>query len=307
MPLRVLPHRIRRLALSTFSRAHQLVQPSKPRGKHIKIDDEERGLNEGDYHNHQGSSLARMLRLLLLLLLSLLLITSLLAFVVYRPPPFVISYLQRKYQDVLFHLPLPSDQRVVALTIDDAPSPFTGAILDLLRAHNATATFFVIGSQIAESPSYPALLQRMHDEGHEVGNHAWRDEPSISLPLSELERQVLEVEKLIPANENGRKWFRPGSGFFNQQMVERLAKLGYGVALGSVYPHDAQIQLPRWNARHVLSVVRPGSVIIVHDRRGYSIEQLGIVLEGLARKKWKVVNLGTLVRIKEGLEKGKSG
>ena len=88
--------------------------------------------------------------------------------------------------------------------------------------------------------------------------------------------------------------------------MEMLKGMGYRVALGSVYPHDAQIQKPKWNARHVLSMVKPGAVIIMHDRRGYSVEEVGLVLEGLERGGWKAVSLGELVGIHEG-SGGKKG
>ena len=204
--------------------------------------------------------------------------------------------------NVLWQIPLPSSSRVVALTIDDAPSDQTAKILDLLKVYGAKATFFVIGSQIA---AHPDLLQRMHEEGHEIGNHAWKDEPSISLPLSELERQILEVESLLPPNSGSAKYFRPGSGFFNKKMVDRVMSLGYRVVLGSIYPHDPQIHSPKTNAKHVLSMLRPGGIIIMHDRRNYSAEQLELILRGMAAKEWKAENLGGVLKIAEA--KGKNG
>ena len=115
---------------------------------------------------------------------------------IYKAPNFVINFLQRRYPEVLFHVPL--SQRTVALTLDDAPSSYTSEILDLLKAYGAKATFFVIGSQIAENQ---ALLQRMHDEGHELGNHAWNDFPSMKLPLPTLEQQMMDVEVLLRSEE----------------------------------------------------------------------------------------------------------
>ena len=174
-------------------------------------------------------------------------------------------------------------------------------MLDLLSHYGAKATFFVIGSQIA---AHPDLLQRMHDEGHEIGNHAWRDEPSVSTPLAELERQIIEMEALLPPNPGGGKYFRPGSGVFSGKLVERVMGLGYRVCLGSIYPHDAQIQRPRVNARHVLSMLRPGGIVIMHDRRSYSAEQLDLVLKGMAAREWKAESLGGLLRLADEVRKG---
>lgn len=296
----VVPRRIRRLGLSSIFRSLQnQISSSNVRTKHIKIDDEERLLDDTqsfNYYQRRQSPLFHMIKMILLVLLILLVLFSLLAYVVYKPPSFVINYLQRRYPDVLFQVDLPSSQRVVALTLDDAPSSETGRILDLLKTYEAKATFFVIGGQIRGRTD---LLKRMHNEGHEVGNHAWADEPSVKLPLTELERQIKEVENLIPSNSNGAKYFRPGSGFFNSRMVKMVKGLGYRVVLGGIYPHDPQIHNPKRNAKHVLSLVRPGGIIIMHDRRSYSADQLELVLKGMTKEGWKVESLGGLLALTE--------
>ncbi|KAE9372584.1 carbohydrate esterase family 4 protein [Stipitochalara longipes BDJ] len=278
-----------------WTTSYNLISGTNTPKKHIKIDDEERQLSsDGPYSQH--SHLPRLLRMLLLILLTLLLILFLLAYTIYKPPFFIISFFQWKYPSVLFHLPLPSSQKLIALTIDDAPSPYTSQILDLLKEYNAKATFFIIGSQIS---SHPSILARIHAEGHETGSHAWHDEASLSLPLTELKVQIQELDELLPGNENGEKYFRPGSGFFSKGMVEMVRGLGYRTVLGSVYPHDPQIHSARWNSRHVLSMVKPGAVVIVHDRRGYSVEEVERILKGLKEGGWKVESLGGLLRIAE--------
>ncbi|MFL6157573.1 MAG: polysaccharide deacetylase family protein, partial [Marmoricola sp.] len=58
----------------------------------------------------------------------------------------------------------------VALTFDDGPSKWTAQILDVLARHHVKATFFVVGSHIADRPD---LVRRMYAEGHEVGIHTF--------------------------------------------------------------------------------------------------------------------------------------
>jgi peptidoglycan/xylan/chitin deacetylase (PgdA/CDA1 family) len=91
------------------------------------------------------------------------------------------------------------------------------------------------------------------------------------------------------------KYFRPGSGLFNKEMRALVKRLGYRLVLGNIYPHDAQI--PYWwlNARHILSMLRPGSIIICHDRRSWTVPMLKKVLPEMARKGWKVVTLSELL------------
>jgi peptidoglycan/xylan/chitin deacetylase (PgdA/CDA1 family) len=169
-------------------------------------------------------------------------------------------------------------------------------MLDSLKKYDAKATLFIIGDQV---PAHEDILQRIHDEGHKVGNHAWTDEKTVLRSLTEVERQIKAVEVLLPANANGLKYFRPGGGFFSSKMVEKVMGMGYKVVLGCIYPHDPQVWSANVNARHVLSMVRAGGIIIVHDRQGHSGPQLELVLKGLKDGGWKVVSLGGLLEIAE--------
>src|SRR5438128_1621508 len=58
-----------------------------------------------------------------------------------------------------------------ALTFDDGPTEnSTERILDILNYHNVKATFFVIGVNAEKNPK---LLERIHAEGHIIGNHSY--------------------------------------------------------------------------------------------------------------------------------------
>lgn len=91
----------------------------------------------------------------------------------YKPPGILQRYVQHRWPDVLWRVPTSS--KVVALTIDDGPSEYTGEILQILKSHQATATFFVIGSQVGGKEE---TLQDLIRGGNELGNHgkwAWID------------------------------------------------------------------------------------------------------------------------------------
>ncbi|RAK79910.1 chitin deacetylase CDA4 [Aspergillus fijiensis CBS 313.89] len=252
-----------------------------------------------------------MALLTLCLLLTLLILLP--AYTIYRPPNLLIRYFQHRWPDALFHVPLPaSAPPTIALTIDDSPSTFTAQILEILRENDARATFFVIGAQIPAPGVGPrggngeAMLRELVREGMELGNHAMSDRPSRDLSDAVLEAEVrgvqgwLErVEDLVFPAKAKYKWFRPGSGFFSDRMRVLIRKLGLRIALGSVYPHDAQINWPRVNAWHILSMVRSGSVIVCHDRRGWTVPMLKLVVPELKRRGFRVVTLSELVELGE--------
>ncbi|KAJ6031632.1 CAZyme family CE4 [Penicillium herquei] len=236
-------------------------------------------------------------------------------YLIYKPPVCLIRFFQQHWPDVLFHRP--TTQKVVALTVDDAPSIYTAGgradqtgpnsdrehnstILDLLKAYQATATFFVIGSQV---PGYEdALVQLVHD-GNELANHAMYDEPSRALSDDQLAEQILAVQTMIEnayrvAGKDGPEgwFFRPGSGFFSPRMRRLVQSLGYRLVLGDVYPHDPQVPFPGLNAKHILSMVRPGSIIVCHDRREWTLPMLQVVLPELRRRGYRVVTISELLR-----------
>lgn len=256
-------------------------------------------------------------RLILAALYALLTVTSLLlipAYLVYRPPHTLIRSLASHYPDVIFQFP--TTAKVLALTIDDAPSEHTPAILRLLALNNATATFFVIGSQV---PGRESLLTEILRQGHELANHGMYDEPAKDLSDAVLRSQITSVQSYItsaylraglepPSHAHSSstdqsphvthrrpKFFRPGSGFFTTRMRALMREMGYTLALGSVYPHDAQIPFPRLNAKYILSKVRAGAVVVCHDRRSWTVPMLKRLLPGLTSRGYGVVALGELV------------
>lgn len=221
-------------------------------------------------------------------------------YVVYKPPGAVMGLLARRWPDVLWQVALPADRRVVALTVDDAPSEHTRALLDLLREHDAHATFFVIGGQVAGRED---VLADVVAAGHELGNHAMHDEAARALGDGELRAQIDRVQGLLADAHRaaGRgdapphRYFRPGSGFFTDHMRALLDSMGFRLVLGSVYPHDAQIQYPWLNARHVLSMLRPGAIVICHDRRSWTLPMLERVLPEAKRRGYRFVTVTELL------------
>jgi len=218
-------------------------------------------------------------------------------YVIYKPPTLLLRYFQYKWPDVLFYVQTSS--KIVALSIDDTPSRYTNDILQLLKENDATATFFVIGSHVG---GHEDVLKDLVANGNELGNHAMHDEPSRSLSDATLTEQIHAVEVNIQnaysaaGIQEPPRYFRPGSGFFSERMREVVRRLGYRLVLGSIYPHDPQIPYWRLNAAHVLSMVRPGGIIICHDGRSWTIPMLEKVLPELRRRGYRVVTVSTLLK-----------
>ena len=232
----------------------------------------------------------------MMLLLSIVCLLIAPFYIVYKPPNLLIRYFQHRWPDVLWHVRTTS--KVVALTIDDAPSEFTEDIMQILKANSANATFFVIGSQVVGREK---VLQELVRNGNELGNHAMHDEPSRALDDTTLAAQIQAVEGKIQEAytavdaKSAPKYFRPGSGFFSERMRELAKSLEYRLVLGSIYPHDPNIPLWRVNANHILSMVRPGAIIICHDRRSWTVPMLQKVILEIQRRGYRIVTITELL------------
>jgi peptidoglycan/xylan/chitin deacetylase (PgdA/CDA1 family) len=242
----------------------------------------------------------------LLCLASLCVLVLLPFYIIYKPPAFVIRYFAYHWPDVLWQVSFPANRggkpdKVVALTIDDAPSEYTREILALLQENDAHATFFIIGGQVSGREE---ILQEMVRAGHELGNHAMHDEAARALGSKELQQQMLMVQEMIKAayvaegTRSGpeHKFFRPGSGFFSDKMRALIKEMDFKLVLGSIYPHDAQISYWGLNAKHILSMLKPGGIIICHDRRSWTLPMLRRVLPEMKKRGYRIVTVTDLLK-----------
>ncbi len=198
---------------------------------------------------------------------------------------------------------------LVALTFDDGPDPrWTAKVLDILKAKQAPATFFVIGENMQARPD---LVAREVAEGHVVGSHTWTH-PNIGETLyAEVDVELNAVQRLFETiTGRSLRLFRPP--FFGDaepstpREVEPLLhaqKLGYLIAGLRIDPDDwqkpdARLIVSRAMAR--LQDTNPetaGQVILLHDSGGdrrRTIEALPHLIDALRAKGYRLVTVADL-------------
>lgn len=211
-------------------------------------------------------------------------------------PRWLVPRIAERSQGCLYAVP--TRERAVALTLDDGPDPAsTAEILRVLHAHNAHATFFLISGRV---PGNESLVSRIVAEGHEIGNHLTREEPSIRLDSADFESAVLEAGTVL-ARFAPVRWLRPGSAWYDAAMLNTIERLGYRCALGSVYPYDPHIRSARIASTYILANVRPGAVIVLHEGGGRgprTVRTLERILPELAERGYRVVTLSELDQLR---------
>jgi peptidoglycan/xylan/chitin deacetylase (PgdA/CDA1 family) len=215
-----------------------------------------------------------------------------LAMLLWTAPRSVVPWLASRDSGCLYFVE--SSEPRVALTLDDGPdTATTPALLHVLQTHQARATFFLISEHITND----SLVATLVAQGHEIGNHLTRDEPSIRLSAAAFDSSLAAAGRRLTAFAPVR-WARPGGGRYNQAMVATMERQGYACALGSVYPYDAELPSTRFSSAFILANVRPGAILVLHDggSRGQRTRAtLERVLPELRQRGFQVVTLSELV------------
>ena len=209
----------------------------------------------------------------------------------------VSGALSHELVSVRFHPSGPARmESAVALTFDDGPSPqYTLRILAALTKLRVRATFFVIG-YLAEAN--PDLVRQELRLGMTVGNHSY-NHPQVP-PFAQLPPQLLSDEIALGEQVLGRlgaqpRLFRPPGGSTSPQLVRAAAALGQRVVLWSVDPADwSPGSSAKEITKRVLSAVRPGSIVILHDGGGdrtATLTALPAIVRGIRHRGLQLVAL----------------
>jgi peptidoglycan/xylan/chitin deacetylase (PgdA/CDA1 family) len=164
----------------------------------------------------------------------------------------------------------------------------------VLQQYNAKATFFLISDRVR---GLEALVSQIVGNGHELGNHLTREEPSINLTPEQFEAALVEADSILSKYGKAR-WVRPGSGFYNSAMLRTIQKYYLRCTLGSIYPYDTIISSSWFAAKHIMANIRPGAIIILHDsetRGERTRDVLQQVIPELQSRGYRLVTLSELL------------
>ena len=162
-----------------------------------------------------------------------------------------------------------AQEKVLYLTFDAGfENGNTPAILDALKKHHASATFFVVGNYLETSPE---LVKQMVAEGHTVGNHTFHHpEMSKISDAASFEKELKDVETLYQkiTGEELTRFYRPPQGKYNTQNLQMAGDLGYKTFFWSLaYVDWIQDQQPTKEAAFdkLLKRIHPGAVVLLHS------------------------------------------
>jgi peptidoglycan/xylan/chitin deacetylase (PgdA/CDA1 family) len=170
----------------------------------------------------------------------------------------------------------------IHLTFDDGPHPdHTPRILDALAAHDARATFFVVG-HLAEK--YPKIVERIGAEGHTVANHTWTHTSLLFKRLAFIRQEVAETDRIIATIVGSKPLlFRPPHGRFGVNVLRCMHENRQRMVLWNNSTGDYKSNRhPESIASQILNAY-PGSILLLHDGHKNSAKTVAGLKKALKR------------------------
>ncbi len=187
----------------------------------------------------------------------------------------------------------------VALTFDDGPdTKYTPQVLDILKRYEAKATFFVVGRQVVK---HPDVLERIHKEGHSIGNHSWDHANLTKLSSTQVQKEIKStdeaIEKIIGVST---PLVRAPYGAVTASIRRNLSSAGHQLVEWTVDTKD-------WNgtaSEDMVELVRKrtkdGGIILMHSFGGKNgkldntVEALPLMIEALQQDGYAFVTVPEL-------------
>ncbi|GHF63652.1 polysaccharide deacetylase familiy protein [Deinococcus metalli] len=167
----------------------------------------------------------------------------------------------------------PTDRRVAALTFDDAPHPlYEPLLLDLLRRADVRATLFVIGRNAV---AYPYFVRDMVEQGHEVGNHTYHHVRLPGLSPAQVQAELAQANAAISAvTGQAVRYFRPPGGDYSSLTLQVARQEGLTTTFWTDDPGDFDNPGDAVIESRLVSHLRPGGIVLLHDNAPEAIDVL---------------------------------
>lgn len=186
-------------------------------------------------------------------------------------------------------------EKIVSLTFDDTPDAVqTPKVLKVLQDYGVTACFFCIGRKIEGNE---ALLRQLIAEGHLVGNHSFSHSelfPLYSLRKMKKDLQTCQSE-LERVTSQPVRLFRPPFGVTNPTVAKAVRQLNYIPVGWNIRSLDTCNTDTAEILGRIQKRLKPGSVILLHDRMPHSDQLVKQLLDWLQAQEYTVVRLDKLL------------
>lgn len=187
-----------------------------------------------------------------------------------------------------------ANEKVIYLTFDEGyENGYTASILDTLKEKGVTATFFITGAYFN---GQSALIQRMVDEGHTVGNHTVNHPNLVNTSISKRTDELgLLHQQMQDKYGYTMSLLRPPEGVFSEQVLAQAQGMGYKTVFWSFAYHDwdPNNQMATGTAyQKAVSAIHPGAIYLLHAVSKTNAAILGDLIDEMRRQGYSFGVLG---------------
>lgn len=193
-------------------------------------------------------------------------------------------------KDTFLHSPTEKasfTEKQIALTFDDGPHPrYTEELLDGLRERGVVVTFFVTGEH---ATLHPDIIERMHTEGHMIGNHTYSHMQLRKNNLDLYKQELLRTSEVIEEITGEEVLYvRPPYGSWNKSIEEELNMFP---VLWTVDPLDWCSSNVEAIVNRIVKNIREGDIILMHDYYATSVDAALLAVDKLLEQGYRFVTV----------------
>lgn len=184
-----------------------------------------------------------------------------------------------------------TNKKLVAITFDDGPGPYTNKLLDILNANKAHATFFMLGNNLEK---YRSVVLNVYNSGNEIGYHSYAHTNFKRQDIATIKSE-LDQSNAILKNITGTTFslIRPPYGSINNEIKEAIDA---SFILWSVDTEDWRHKDSEYLLNYVLENIYAGAIILFHDIHATSVDAMTKILPYLYAEGYQVVTVSDLAK-----------
>ena len=203
----------------------------------------------------------------------------------------LVGFLVFSRNNVVFTSAYVEGNKKVAITFDDGPHrKYTELILDGLKERGVKATFFVTGANVKK---YPEIIERMHKEGHLIGNHTYHHTQLTSVNENKFKEEIIKTNNIIREITGcDTEFIRPPYGSWKKKYESEL----------NMFPVMWTVDTVDWNSTNVSAIVKRGTakikendIILMHDCYSTSLTAAMQIIDRLQEQGYSFVTVDEIL------------
>ena len=181
------------------------------------------------------------------------------------------------------------NKKLIALTFDDGPGPYTNDLVNILNDNKVNATFFMLGSNLEK---YRDTVLNVFNSGNEIGYHSYAHKNFLRQDIDTIKNEFIESNEILKSITGTTfNLVRPPYGAINRDIKNALDA---SFILWNVDTEDWRYKDSDYLSNYVLENINSGFIVLFHDIHKTSVLAIQKLLPQLYVEGYQVVTVSNL-------------